>query len=402
MIKYITLIIILLSSFSLWSQSETVGEDLPKCQSCKYGDLSHCKNFHKNTDEFLYFVDYYSAESGNITTSFKDFLNDCIATGRSGYVHQGNFLVDQTCEFVDAKVDLEFDLNCTIMSSANIGGPILQFRNSEVRIEGGIFDATQSPFILNQQGPTCLSFIGCEYVDVIETKFFGIRASRPTDPGQFGDSGITAIDCININIENCTFTGMPDLGVYISGNNNAGNNDNGGDVSITQSSFNNCSSAVSLKRQATGATVSDNRVYDSFVGMSCYPAGGNDIAGDRTIFSLNHYIRCERGLEVRGGIGFVNISVNYFEDNSEMAVRLLGASNCLVGLNIMNGGGDGLNINDSPQYGIPSNNQISNNIIMGYTNAIRELAGSGVNYYSYNQYGGGAVSILPTSIEVTF
>lgn len=333
--------------------------------------------------------------------------------GSDGYVPEGTYLISSVTSLdYTLTEDIVIRMsNKAIIKGGTLAEPVITFRSASpykgIEIHGGSIDNSTVGFSNATQTGTGIAFIQLENVRLTGVNIYSLDDYELSQSALVGDSGITTVNCRNVIIDGCIITGQPDCGIYLSGGATAGAyTDDGGQTTITNCVFVACDVGVSIKRELAGSIVTNNHFYKCRNGLVNNEVTGIK-SGEKVVISSNSFkFTAQRCIEVRGGEGSI-ISGNVIEDygyeldgitlsSSQYAVRLLGASNCVVSNNHISlkewatsgGGFKGFNLNDTEfdAVNFPSqDNLITSNVILDADIGIDVSAGtSTANKFIHN------------------
>lgn len=279
--------------------------------------------------------------SGHSTADFRQVFETALATGEKIDCSKWEFPIRSATDTTvndsrvvsitaDTPIDVEFARGAKLIFGAELDGLVggaFSLRtstspslSSQVPFswKGGIFDASG----MGQQTATGLTLLdiyqytGYSVRDVIF--FSGISTPSGTSIG-FGkcDTAISTHNCFGGVVDNCDFTGFVDVGVYISGSNDAGSYDGIGEAEAVQNSrFRRCTNGINMKRDHLGQHAINNFFYECQNGILASPAdSGTENQGETTVIVGNRFKKMQgRPIYLESGKDYIvqgNIIVDF-------------------------------------------------------------------------------------------
>ncbi|MEM1344127.1 MAG: glycosyl hydrolase family 28-related protein, partial [Pseudomonadota bacterium] len=190
------------------------------------------------------------------TLAIKDWLDTAVALGAPAFLPDGVYLMQTGIDvLLSASLSVTCARDATLKAGA-IDRVLLRITSPDtdpsaffsLLWQGGIFDTSQALFGIGEGAGSGLQPRRLNNV-VIRDATFTTRTPRDATPLR-GDSGITSVEVFSMLIEGCRFFGHPDAGVYLSGGASSSTDDDGGFTKILSCDFEECVSAITVKRQA--------------------------------------------------------------------------------------------------------------------------------------------------------
>ncbi len=272
--------------------------------------------------------------------------------GDKGYVPPGVYMTSgvdfKPTKTLNIECDGTFKHTGTKPSGSYL--PILHIDGVNVRPSliwrGGSFDASKIPYTPPYGEGNCLAPIRINRCHISGVKFYGGEKALSDDGTTIvagGDSGIFIVDTHWTTIEGCYFQGMPDLGIYVSGNFSLGPSDDGGDCVIANNHFNRCQFGAAAKRQSRRTIITGNTFVGCRIGAALYDAGvGTNPAKDGIVTNNCFYKSGWRAIEIHGGVGNI-VANNQIKDygyewsgaapasgGTSTGIRLFGTKNAAI------------------------------------------------------------------------
>lgn len=169
--------------------------------------------------------------------------------------------------------------------------PILHLRSdatTRINWEGGTFDCSNRSLSFDQPSGVALLLHGWHRGRCNDVDFLGATDYSESRADMISDSGLLFIDVRNFSVNGCYFRGFGDLGVYASGDADAGPEDNGGDVTIRDNTFYGCENGLKAVRQFDRTLIHGNKFIYCGTGVFNGFTGGID-TGNHYIVSNNHF-----------------------------------------------------------------------------------------------------------------
>lgn len=296
--------------------------------------------------------------TGNNTQDSTVFawLTQTMGSGKQAYAPPGIYSID-TGISVSMTGDMEVSLprGALFKSTANLPKAMIELKDNGgthrfgLTWRGGAFDNALGVFVVASDSNSGISFTRLKRVLVDGSVFTG--AATYTQASTTTDTAISAVDCVDMTITNCFFSGQGDTALYFGGNSdNSTSSDDGGDIVITNNHFEQCYQAFAYKRQGARAIFAHNTLRDMYSGVSTLEASGapsgNAAPGRQVLIAYNTAKRIETSFarldsQARNSIvGNRILDFGYLPDGvtesaTPQAIRILGSSQCRVTGNII-------------------------------------------------------------------
>lgn len=239
--------------------------------------------------------------------------------------------IGQSIRVVDSQPILEFGANAVDLCG--------------IELVGGYFDSSQRGYAQAIDSGSGVLLYNFGFVSCLNGYHYGSPDYDTAQANGVSDTGISSVACSNIEIAGNVFVGFLDNAIYLGGNTNTGEADDGFGASIHSNLFVKCLVGAMSKRQGQGTSIKANTFYKCYIGAGMWPAGSNAI-GARGVISGNTFIKTARSaIDVRTSRAPVIsdnriVDVGYELDEvtaiaDPCAIKLLGCSNGLVHDNTM-------------------------------------------------------------------
>ncbi|MCA0942799.1 right-handed parallel beta-helix repeat-containing protein [Salipiger pacificus] len=181
---------------------------------------------------------------------------------------------------------------------------------------GGVIDNGRRGFAPARASGSGLVLTFFEQYEVSGVSFLGAADYETAKRNGVTDTSLTIDRCSGGMISGNRFSGQADLGIYITGGNEAGDADNGIHHVVQGNYFVGCNGGVSAKRDVRGVKILANTFEACFVGAAFYNTTQRG-EGGRGIISGNEFIRSARAaIDVRATRNVI-VSGNVIRDIGE-------------------------------------------------------------------------------------
>lgn len=276
---------------------------------------------------------------GDGETDDRAAIKSAILSGKKVYIPEGVYLIDSS-DSSSAVISIASDSNIDVVCDQNA---VIKIGNSIASLTAGVFNCqTNSP--PSKSSRTTFSWIGGHFdasgltsspsygltlINIFQYSGFCIRdvdfycgftTPNGTDIGTgVCDTAITCHNCWGGVIDNCSFTGFYDCGVYISGNLVPEVYDEIGEAQVVSNCrFRRCANGITLKRNHVGQFVVSNLFYECANGVLASTVGSTADYGQSATIIGNRFKRIQgRPVYLRTGMNYAVIG-NIIEDFAKL------------------------------------------------------------------------------------
>lgn len=277
--------------------------------------------------------------------------------------------------------------------------------------EGGYFDNSARGWSPANGSGSAFNLYFFKQYGFRNASFYGSEDYETARANRVSDTAITPLGCTFGTIEGCYFQGQADNAVYLTGDADAGDVDNGKLHRYAGNYVDRCHVGFSGKRDVRGMSVSDNTFFRTETGIVLTQAG-NGVAGGRASIVGNHFImQARRAILIETANG-VTVSANRIQDvgydlsdaaNTELScigIHIIDSDYCVISGNTLwfeewtsQVGTRGIVI--AKEFSTSDYNHINGNIISGFDEGIYESANNIGNVAKDNVITGATTAMTP-------
>lgn len=254
--------------------------------------------------------------SGHATANFQATFQAALGSGEKLEIPAWVYpfrTFQETTNVISIVGDIPIDIDCATGCTLKIGTEVDNVSGSFFRLQastmpsvssqigfkwnGGFFDGSavnDSP----SPGVNMLDIYQYTGASIRNAKFYAGTSTPSGASIGFGllDSGIVVHNCFGALIDNCDFIGFQDLGVYLTGNNDAGVYDGIGECyTVSNSRFRRCTNAIAMKRDSLGHHINNNFIQECANGILAGAADGSTTNYGETCVITHNRIRKTQG-----------------------------------------------------------------------------------------------------------